>query len=266
MQKLLVLFLFCCPVLLRGQDTGYVKKLFIRQGDTLRYRMLYPDAYNKKKSYPVITVLHGSGERGSNNEAQLLHGGSLFQQEDLRKRFPSFVIFPQCPADSAWNVFTRHPDSTGIAGWMPEVHVADRPTRPALLVKALLDSLVGAKAATANQMYIGGLSLGGFGTFDMIERYPRFFAAAFPICGGGDTSAAHQFAKTVSVWIFHGDSDRTVDVRNSRNYYTVLKSRGADVKYTEYPGVGHNSWDNAFAEADLLPWLFSKRRQLKGNR
>lgn len=266
MHKLILFLLFASPLLAPGQDTGFTAKLFIRYGDTLRYQVRYPDQYNKKKRYPVITFLHGSGERGSDNQAQLLHGGGLFRREDLRRQFPAFVIFPQCPADSAWNFFTGHPDSTSIAKWMPEFHASDRPTVPALLVKALLDSLVQARAADVDRMYIGGLSLGGFGTFDMIERYPEFFAAAMPMCGGGDTSAAARFAKRVSVWIFHGDSDRSVDVRNSRNYYTTLKRLGADVRYTEYPGVGHNSWDNAFAEADLLPWLFSRKRRLRGNR
>ena len=110
-------------------------------------------------------------------------------------------------------------------------------------------------------MYIGGLSLGGFGTFDMIERYPSFFAAAFPICGGGDTNKAKAFTGKVSVWLFHGDDDKSVDVNNSRQYYSVLKTLGADTKYTEYPGVGHNSWDNVFKEKELLPWVLSKSKK-----
>jgi predicted peptidase len=125
----------------------------------------------------------------------------------------------------------------------------------------LLDSLIKSKAADAKRMYIGGLSLGGFGTFNMIERYPHFFAAAFPICGGGDTAMAKRFAKYTAVWIFHGDKDQAVDVNYSRRYYSTLKKLGADVKYNEYPGVDHNSWDNAFAEEDLVPWMFAKKKK-----
>ena len=110
-------------------------------------------------------------------------------------------------------------------------------------------------------MYIGGLSLGGFGTFDMIQRYPSFFAAAIPICGGGDVNVADRFADKVSVWLFHGDEDKSVDVSNSRNYFAVLKKLGADTRYTEYPGVAHNSWDNAFKERELLTWMLSKSRK-----
>ena len=103
--------------------------------------------------------------------------------------------------------------------------------------------------------------MGGFGTFDMLALYPDYFAAAFPICGGGNTDNAPLFAKKLPLWIFHGDSDRVVSVEYSRAYYKRLKELKAKVKYTEYPGVGHNSWDNAFAEKDLLPWLFSRRKK-----
>jgi predicted peptidase len=128
-------------------------------------------------------------------------------------------------------------------------------------MKSLLDSLIRSKVADRKRMYIGGLSLGGFGTFNMIERYPTFFAAAFPICGGGDTQSAGRFAKTTAVWIFHGDKDEAVDVKYSRDYYTALKKANADVRYTEYAGVGHNSWNNAFAEKDLVHWMFMKKKK-----
>ena len=103
--------------------------------------------------------------------------------------------------------------------------------------------------------------MGGFGTFDMIERYGNYFAAAFPICGGGDTSQAVKFAGMVPLWIFHGDQDQSVDVKYSRQYHVVLKKLGSDVRYSEYRYIGHNSWEKAFAEYGLLPWLFTKRRQ-----
>ena len=266
MHKLTILLLTILTPLLLSSQSMYQKQTFSRQGQTLQYRILYPEQYNKKKAYPVLTFLHGSGERGSDNEAQLLHGGSLFEREDIRKQFPAIIIFPQCPNDSAWNRFNSRPDSNSPTGRSRDLSFSPQPSTPALLVKLLLDSLVKAKLADANRMYIGGLSLGGFGTFDMIERYPDFFAAAVPICGGGDTSVAGRFANKISVWLFHGDSDKSVDVKYSREYYNALKKRGADVRYTEYPGVGHNSWDNAFAEKDLMPWVFSKSRRVRVNR
>ena len=139
--------------------------------------------------------------------------------------------------------------------------MTERASTPTRLVKMLLDSLIKARVADSKRMYIGGLSLGGFGTFNMIERYPRYFAAAFPICGGGDVNQAKAFAKTTSVWIFHGDKDPTVSVKYSRDYYAALKKLSADVRYTEYPNVQHDSWNNAFAEKDLLYWMFRQKKK-----
>jgi predicted peptidase len=139
--------------------------------------------------------------------------------------------------------------------------MTSKTSTPTRLVKLLLDSMVKKKVADSKRMYIGGLSLGGFGTFNMIERYPGYFAAAFPICGGGDTAVVKRFAKNTGVWIFHGDKDPRVNVKYSREYYAALKRADGDVRYTEYPNVQHNSWDNAFAEKDLVHWLFTKKKK-----
>lgn len=254
------------PFYLLAQDIdAFMKMNFTREGNTLPYRILYPKNYDKSKAYPVLTFLHGSGERGNNNEAQLIHGGKLFSNDSVRNNFNAIVIFPQCPRDSTWNYFGSKRDAASPGGRSIDFTLSAKPTTPALLVKLLLDSLVASGAANPARMYIGGLSLGGFGTFDMIERYPDFFAAAIPICGGGDTSVADRFAKRVAVWIFHGDNDQSVHVQYSRQYYAALKNLGANVRYTEYPGVGHNSWDNAFAEKELLPWLISKTKTQHAN-
>ena len=102
--------------------------------------------------------------------------------------------------------------------------------------------------------------MGGMGTFDMIWRKPGFFAAAFPICGGGDTTKAAVYGKNYPIWVFHGTDDPSVNVTNSRNMVAALTKAGAKVNYTEYPGVKHDSWNNAFAEPDLLPWLFKQHK------
>jgi len=125
----------------------------------------------------------------------------------------------------------------------------------------LLDSLANSKNVNSKRIYIGGLSMGGMGTFELLWHKPGFFAAAFPICGGGNPESVKLYAKKFPVWIFHGDKDPAVPVSNSRLMNNALKKAGAKVKYTEYPGVGHNSWDNAFAEPDLLPWLFKQKRK-----
>ena len=242
-----------------AQDTSlYEKKLYISGTDTLRYRILYPENYSQKKAYPVILVLHGSGERGRDNAIQLVHGGNLFVADSNRKKFPAIVIFPQCPSDSGWaRVSSRIDSVTKVRTFFfPPNGVVTTPMR---LVKEMLDQLQQQKHADKHRMYIGGLSMGGIGTFDMIARYPGYFVAAFPICGAGDTTNAAKVASNTSVWIFHGGADPVVNPQNSRDYNTALQAHAARVKYTEYPGVGHNSWDNAFAEPELLPWLFTNK-------
>lgn len=262
MKRLLFLAVIAAPFILSAQDfSQFQKASFNRNGDTLQYRILYPLNYNKANSYPVITFLHGSGERGADNEAQLLHGGEVFVNDAVHNTLDAIVIFPQCPKDSMWRHMKVSADSSSITGHSFDLTFSPVPTTPARLVKLLLDSLVSSKVADSKRMYIGGLSLGGFGTFDMIERYPDFFAAAVPICGGGDTNMASRYSKNVAVWLFHGDADKSVDVKNSRQYYAALQNLKAEVKYTEYPGVGHNSWDNVFQDNTVLPWVLSHTKK-----
>jgi predicted peptidase len=262
MRKLsLLLFAIILLSSARAQDfSQYQKKEFVRDGKTLSYRILYPKAYQKDKKYPLLMFLHGSGERGSDNTAQLLHGGFLFLQDSMRKYYPAIVIFPQCPADSSW-AYLEFKYDAGLKRGILTGPYRQEPTEPARWVKDLMDSLVDAGVADGKRIYIEGLSMGGFGVFDMLERYPDYFAAAIPICGGGDTTMAKRFAGKVAVRIFHGGADPIVAVESSRRYYRVLKAQGADVEYTEYPGVGHNSWDNVFVEKGLLHWLFSNKKE-----
>lgn len=241
-------------------SNAYSNELFIRNNDTLRYRLLTPANYDIHKAYPIIIFLHGSGERGSDNNAQLLHGGALFLKDSLRQAFPAFVLFPQCPKDQTWAPMKLIRDKDGNVKDV-KFELTSEPTKPAALVKQVLDSLLASGKIDPKQVYLGGLSLGGMGTFDMLARYPDVFAAAFPICSAGDVTAASRYGKKVAMWIFHGGDDKVVPVDFSRAFYKALKGMNADVKYTEYPGVGHNSWDNAFAEPTLLPWLFSHKKQ-----
>jgi predicted peptidase len=243
-----------------GQDfSAYRKASFTRNGVTLPYRILYPEDYNPQKAYPLIIFLHGSGQRGNDNERQLIHGGKFFLSDSIRTRFPSIVIFPQCGQGDTWSYFNFTIDTANR-----RINLLftfqEKPKKYARLVRLLADSLVQRGLVDTNRLYIGGLSLGGFGVWDFIERYPGYFAAAFPICGGGDTSRAPLIAGRTAVWIFHGASDPLVSVRYARQYFRSLKRVNADVKYNEYPGVRHNSWVNAFKEPGLMEWLFSKTR------
>jgi predicted peptidase len=259
MKKLLAIIgIICCCQSLSAQDfSAFKKKVFVRNGDTLPYRILYPQKYKKRKAYPVIVFLHGSGERGKDNELQLLHGGNLFLKKNIRKYFPAIVIFPQCPKDSTWARYHRHLKTRELT-FLPD----PSPTVPQTLVKELIDSLVDNGKVDTRRIYLGGLSLGGFGTYDMLSRYPDYFAAAFPICGAMDIPRFLERARNVPLWIFHGALDETVSPMYDRELYAALMTRGVTtVTYTEYPKDGHNSWDDAFAEPRLLPWLFSNKKR-----
>ena len=262
MKKLLIISIVLISAYMsQAQDSVlYRTRIWVSGKDTLNYRVLYPEHYASSKKYPVVVFLHGAGERGNDNKSQLKHGGHLFANDTSLKEFPAIVIFPQLPRDSTWARMKFEPDTVNkkVKFMFP---FTGEPTVPEALVKGLLDSLRNERFVDKKRIYIGGLSMGGFGTFDMIALYPDYFAAAFPICGGGNIDNAPRFARKLPIWIFHGAADSVVSVEYSRSYYKALKDLGAKVKYTEYPGVGHNSWDNAFAEKDLLPWLFSKKKR-----
>ena len=249
--------LLCC-FLLQAQDLSlFEKKIFLSGQDTLRYRILYPANYRPEKAYPLIVFLHGSGERGNDNALQLTHGGKLFVREDIRNNYPAIVIFPQCPSDSAWSRYRKGAKSND---WIMDATLSA--SRPALLVKELMDQLLQQKKADPKRIYIGGLSLGGLGTYDMLIRYPGYFAAAFPICGATDVTAFVAKAGPVPMWMFHGAEDVVVQPTFNRELYKLLMEKGArHVKYSEYAGVNHNSWDNAFAEPELLPWMMAQKKK-----
>ena len=254
-----ILFFLLSALSIVGYGQDFKARTFIRGSDTLPYRLLLPKDYKPGNEYPLIVVMHGSGERGNDNISQLKHGSKLFLNDSLRKAYPAIVIFPQCAKNTSWAVMEFNKDSVGWAGVK---FIADiKPTIPSGLLHQLLDSMLASGSVDYRRLYVGGLSMGGIGTFDILARYPTRFAAAFPICGAGNEAYASRFAHSTALWIFHGGDDNVVPVRFSRSYHDSLRVAGASVKYTEYPGVGHNSWDNAFAEPYLLAWLFSNKRK-----
>ncbi len=237
----------------------YTPKQFSAGEKILNYRILYPSDYDVNKQYPLIVVLHGAGERGNDNSAQLVHGGKLFMDSVNRVKYPAFVIFPQCPTDDFWAKIKRENIPGDSLGKFTFISTGTFGTSLGLVNK-LIDSLAETPQIDTKKIYIGGLSMGGMGTFEMLWRKPNFFAAAFPICGGGDPQKVKLYAKDFPIWIFHGDKDEVVPVSHSRVMVNALKKAGAKVKYSEYEGVNHNSWDNAFAEPQLLEWLFNQEK------
>lgn len=261
MKKILLLsfYLFLLSTLSFSQDkSSYEKHWYINGADTLPYRLLLPKNYEPSKKYPLILFLHGSGERGRDNEAQLVHGWKLFLQDSIRENYPAIVVFPQCSAASYWSNVSFVFDS--VTKKRSFVFAADG--EPSVAMKLLLQltkELQRNYKLDKNRLYVGGLSMGGMGTFELVRRQPKLFAAAFPICGGANTTTASKLTKP-HWWIFHGEADAVVPVELSKQMADALKTAGADVKLTLYPNVNHNSWDNAFAEKDLMAWLFSNHK------
>ena len=233
----------------------YQKKLYIHVRDTLPYRILLPLHYDKTKKYPLLIFLHGSGERGNDNEAQLSHGGSLFLEDSLRESFQAIIVFPQCPANGFWSNVKITTDTSRHFTFIPD----GEPTPSMKLLLGLLEQLQHTYKIDKHSIYAGGLSMGGMGTFELVRRRPTIFAAAFSICGGADTTTAPEI-KYTAWWLFHGLKDNVVDPQFSIEMNQALKKAGADVQLTLYPNDNHNSWDDALAERNLLPWLFSIHR------
>ncbi len=237
-----------------AQDSLYLKKEFVYKGDTLLYRVLFPDNYNHDLTYPLVVFLHGSGECGNDNSKQLSHGGALFSNPQNRKKYPAIVIFPQCPSNDAW-INIKDKDKGTF-----EFVDKKEPTKSLLLTKKLIDFYKKTEAVDNKRIYISGISLGGMGTYDLICRYPDFFAAAVPICGAVNVDRLKKVHKT-AISIYHGGSDPIVSVEYARTAYNKLKANDTKiVQFFEFPGIGHDCWDTIFAQPDFIKWIFIQKK------
>jgi predicted peptidase len=242
------------------ENAVYLKKWLVQNGDTLPYRVLMPLNYDSTKEYPVIFFLHGAGERGRDNERQLIHGSKFFAKEENRTQFPAIVIMPQCATTDYWaNVLRVHDDAGKRAFFFLE---DGEPGRYMELLQELVQHVLQVYPVKRQQVYAGGLSMGGMGTFELVRRMPNTFAAAFPICGGANPATARKMKK-VNWWIFHGAKDNVVPPKHSEDMVKALQAARANVQWTLFPEANHNAWDPTFAEPGLLPWLFSNKRKVK---
>jgi predicted peptidase len=210
------------------------------QVEDMPYRILMPRNYNPTLKYPLVIFLHGMGESGTDNERQLTWGASLFQADSIREKYPAFVIFPQCPETEYW-----------FNGWGKKK------------VKALIDTVTTSYLVDQAKIYIGGLSMGAYGTFAIVAENPELFAAAVAISGDGNLKKAR--AMTHTKWrIFAGKEDEVVPSSKTEKMATALADAGASVSFTIYPDTDHaGTWMKAFAEADFCHWLFSNERKIK---
>lgn len=222
------------------------------KGQVLHYRLMIPQGYDPQGSekYPLVLFLHGAGERGDDNGKQLVHGTKEFAKPENRAKYPAFVLAPQCPEGKRWVE----------VDWTLDAHQQlpdDSDT--VKLVLQLMGKLQKDFRIDQHRQYVTGLSMGGYGTWDLITRHPDLWAAAAPVCAGGDEAVAAKAAK-IPVWAFHGDQDTVVKPHRSRNMVAAIQKAGGEPRYTEYPGVGHNSWDAAYADPKLMEWMFAQKR------
>jgi predicted peptidase len=242
------------PFLARAQDnSSFDRGTFISKKDTLPYRILFPERFDATKSYPILFVLHGAGERGNDNEAQLKYGPKLFLNDTTRERYPAIVVFPQCPKNGFWSNVGLDTSGAKLKFVFKE---GGDPTSAMRSLIGLVDQMLEKPYVNKKQVYVGGLSMGGMGTFEIIRRKPNTFAAAFAICGGDNTNNVRKYATKTPLWIFHGAKDSVVPFDHSQVVVTAIKDAGGDPKFTVYPNDDHNSWDDAFAEPAFMYWLF----------
>lgn len=223
-------------------------------GNILRYQWMKPPKSPKlpHQKYPLVVFLHGSGERGVDNAAQMRNGVHAFVETETRRKHPCYLLVPQCPPEQRWGGSSKD--------W--KALFSDTPTEPGRLLLALIDDVLKKNPdIDRSRIYITGLSMGGFGTFDALMRRPELFAAGMPLCGGGDPAQAHRL-KHIPLWVFHGNLDEAVLPRFSRDMVAALrKNTPPRVRYTEYSTLSHNIWDVTYYNPAVLDWLFAQRKR-----
>lgn len=241
----------------RAQDfSAFKKETFVSGSDTLKFRILFPENYDATKKYPVVLFLHGRGESGNDNQKQLTHGAKMFLADGFRKKHAAIVVFPQCAESSYWaNVEIDTINDKRFFNFQK----GGKATKSMDLVLKWSDQFFKQPFVDKTRIYVGGLSMGGMGTFEILRRKPKTFAAAFAICGGDNIANTKKY-ENVPLWIFHGGMDDVVNPQLSYSIYKTLKNAGHEPKFTVYPKANHNSWDATFAEPGLLDWVFEHQK------
>lgn len=200
----------------------------------LRYLLFLPQNYGQRPDgkWPLILYLHGIGERGDDLDLVKTHG--IPKIVERRPDFPFVALSPQCPADTMW--------------W-PHYQT----------LKALLDQVVTGYEVDPKRIYLTGNSMGGYGTWGMAMAYPDLFAAIAPICGGGYPEFAVTL-KDLPVWAFHGAEDIAIPLGASQRMVDALRDCGGDVRFTVYPGVGHDAWTQTYDSPELYDWFLQHAR------
>lgn len=201
----------------------------------------------------LILFLHGAGERGDDNKAQLKHGVPELLAWLEKEKKAAVVVAPQCQRGVWWTNFGgdfRSPEG---------ITLKDKPSTMMALVLEVTGQMIKNEKVDSKRVYVTGLSMGGFGSFAAVARRPDLFAAAIPICGGGDPKTAEKMKK-VPFQIYHGDADKVVPQMASEVMVKALRKAGAKVDFESYPGVGHNSWTKTYRNPKVWEWLFTQKR------
>ena len=225
-------------------------RAFEKDGARLLYRWHAPAKIESGRRYPLVVLFHGAGERGDDNVAQLVHGATELLNYAKKTGEEIFFIAGQVPRNQQW-VDTP---------WAQKSHtMSAEPSSSMKLALALVDDVRTTLPVDPARIYATGISMGGYGTWDAVQRRPELFAAAMPICGGGDTACAAKI-KDVPIWCFHGDADGAVPVCRSRSMVAALWAVDGKIRYREYPGVGHNCWTRTSGDDAVLAGLFAQRK------
>jgi predicted peptidase len=238
---------------------------------TYRYRLVEPPAaaIEGEKRVPLIVFLHGAGERGNDNESQLKHFVRDAASPEFQSAHPCFVLAMQCPAGETWASLRLDNEKKRIVA----PTFASEPTRAMRALMQAMGEIIAGRKVDPDCIYLSGLSMGGFGSFDLAARRPKQFAAVIPVCGGGDPATAPLLVD-VPIYIVHGDDDPIVPVELSRTMRDAITKaiaakaettkpiKNPAVMYREYTKVGHDSWTPAyrFGPDGVLDWLFLQRR------
>ncbi|AUC80012.1 phospholipase [Nonlabens sp. MB-3u-79] len=242
-------------VMATAQTSNFEARTYVNnENDTLLYRLLRPINYDPNKKYPLVICLSGSGGRGTDNIRQIAGcwPAQILSKQENREKYPAFIFVPQCPQGSDWG------RSLGVSEKEIRFKLGSftQPSVDSIVLEAI-STLEKEFNIDIKRRYVTGQSMGGYGTWHFILNHPEMFAAAIPICGGGNPSLAQNIVN-LPVWVFHGQKDSAVPVDFSRNMVEAIKKEGGDPNYNEFSGAYHVVWPLAYDTPGLLDWLFAQ--------
>lgn len=252
-------------------DTVLVKHTFkASNGLEMPYRLFSPDD-SKDEQKALIIFLHGRGDRGTDNGSQTYHEAGFITNPnsllttEMQAKYPCYILVPQCSdktENEEWAKWVGNSPETPFKGLGKDGSYSMNPipSESGEAALELIEKTIKDNNINPKKIYLIGISMGGFGTWEFVSRKPQLFAAAVPMAGYSDPSQIENI-KHIPFWIFHGSIDKWNPVEGSRNMYALLSEKNADVTYTEYKNVTHgDAFKKAFKEEKLIPWIFSKSK------